>query len=708
MRFGPRLFRASLWLATTSLSLPTAVPAWAQPAPPEDASQAAPPPQTNGDPPSVAGRLSAVSGTVSTHAASQTDWSPATLNTPVTTGDSFWTQPQSSATIEVGGDHFVLNETTELDVSQLGQGEFVGTAAQGEIFVDLPILTQGQSLTLNTPRGAVQIRATGQYDVVAGDSATPTTVTVISGSAQVSGAGVNLTVGANQAATITGTDQLSGTVGPAAPDPFLQAQLNVKALPALPDTCPQQVRYMTGGADLARYGRWQATSDYGQVWYPNDVPADWAPYRDGHWAYVGPWGWTWVDQAPWGFAPFHYGRWVSYGGRWGWVAAAPDAPPDAYPVYAPALVAFVGIGVGITAGLGFGGGYFGGGGGVGWVPLGFREPYRPWYHVSEGYLRNVNRVSVVDVRNITINNIRNVRVDNFANARAATVIPAGAMTRGEALRGVARPLPAAALARATPVVGRLPVTPTAQTPGLTRGEANRFHVALPARPAGAVAPGPAFRPGASLAHPALRPAGGAGGRPGFAGAPGPRFGMPPAGARPGLPPLRPADEARSRPPAVPSRGAPAVPSPGAQAPRRPAPGETARPAGLPPERPAGTPAARPGFAPRPATPASRPAAPEERHLTPPRAPEPRPAAPPRALEPRAPVHTAPPRPAAPRAPEAHAAPRPAPVFHPAPRPVAPPRPAPHPAPAARSAPRPAPPHSAPSHPAPPRRDDHRR
>ena len=24
-----------------------------------------------------------------------------------------------------------------------------------------------------------------------------------------------------------------------------------------------------------------------------------------------PWGWTWVDDAPWGFAPFHYGRWVN-------------------------------------------------------------------------------------------------------------------------------------------------------------------------------------------------------------------------------------------------------------------------------------------------------------------------------------------------------------------------------------------------------------
>jgi hypothetical protein len=38
----------------------------------------------------------------------------------------------------------------------------------------------------------------------------------------------------------------------------------------------------------------------------------------GRWVWVVPWGWTWVDDAPWGFAPFHYGRWV-YVSYWAWV-----------------------------------------------------------------------------------------------------------------------------------------------------------------------------------------------------------------------------------------------------------------------------------------------------------------------------------------------------------------------------------------------------
>ena len=113
--------------------------------------------------------------------------------------------------------------------------------------------------------------------------------------------------------------------------------------------------------------------EYGQVWYPPVSPG-WVPYRQGHWAYVAPWGWTWIDDAPWGFAPFHYGRWVQIGGRWAWTPGAVAVAEP--PVYAPALVAFIGIGAGVALGAALASGS------IGWVPLGPREPFRPWYHAS--------------------------------------------------------------------------------------------------------------------------------------------------------------------------------------------------------------------------------------------------------------------------------------------------------------------------------------
>ena len=76
---------------------------------------------------------------------------------------------------------------------------------------------------------------------------------------------------------------------------------------------------MTGTEELDRHGRWENSPEYGNVWIPTTVSANWAPYRDGRWSWSVQWGWTWIDVAPWGFAPFHYGRWVEWRGRWSWV-----------------------------------------------------------------------------------------------------------------------------------------------------------------------------------------------------------------------------------------------------------------------------------------------------------------------------------------------------------------------------------------------------
>ncbi|MDB5364505.1 MAG: branched-chain amino acid transporter substrate-binding protein, partial [Rhodospirillales bacterium] len=162
----------------------------------------------------------------------------------------------------------------------------------------------------------------------------------------------------------------------------------------------------TGYQDLATYGAWQEEPAYGAVWYPRDVPADWAPYRYGHWRSVAPWGWTWVDDSPWGYAPFHYGRWAYVGNRWGWVPGTYVARP----VWAPALVAFAAV----TAG-----------GPVGWVPLAPREPYRPWYRASPRYLRAVN---VTHVTNVTV--IQRGHPIPYANRSYATAAPQAVFAHG--------------------------------------------------------------------------------------------------------------------------------------------------------------------------------------------------------------------------------------------------------------------------------------
>ncbi len=149
----------------------------------------------------------------------------------------------------------------------------------------------------------------------------------------------------------------------------------------------QSTRYVsaetTGYDALDRYGRWDTLPDSEAVWFPTSVPDDWAPYRFGHWDSIEPWGWTWIDDQPWGFAPFHYGRWINVDGHWGWVPG--DVVP--HPVYAPALVAFVDAPDDSGDGPD-------GGPDVGWFPLGPGDDYAPWYPAGPDYVEASTRRSV--------------------------------------------------------------------------------------------------------------------------------------------------------------------------------------------------------------------------------------------------------------------------------------------------------------------------
>jgi len=221
-------------------------------------------------------------------------------------------------------------------------------------------------------------------------------------------------------------------------------------------------RDVPGYNDLDDNGSWNEEPDYGPVWYPNTVAVGWAPYSYGYWNYVGPWGWTWIGYEPWGFAPFHYGRWAFIGSRWGWC----PGPYYARPIYGPAFVGFLGGGFG-----------FGFGGGIGWFPLGFREPFRPCYHTSSVYFRNIN-INNTRFSNSTFVNNRGANF-NYAyahNTRAVTVASRSNFVSGQAINRGAVRVTAASL-KGAQMSNRASFTPTKQS---AIGAANaRAHVATP-------------------------------------------------------------------------------------------------------------------------------------------------------------------------------------------------------------------------------------
>ena len=371
------------------------------------------------DPPTRVGRMNASEGQVSFQPGGEGDWVQAVPNRPLTTGDNLWSDKDSRAELHVGSTALRIGSETSLTFLDLDDRNMQLRLAQGSLLLRVRHLDDDETMEVDTPNIAFDIQRNGEYRVDVNPDGQATVVEVFEGRGEAVGGGNNYTVVANQQATFTGDEQQLGYDISNLPRPDdLDNWAFERDRREDRDYASNYVsREMTGYEDLDDYGRWSYAANYGPVWVPSGVPAGWAPYRFGHWVWVAPWGWTWVDDEPWGFAPFHYGRWCEINGGWAWV----PGPVVTRPVYAPALVAFVG-----------GGGFsFGGGAGVAWFPLGPGEVYVPGYHVSRTYVNQVNVTNtVVNVTKITNvynnytvnNNVTRITYVNQAAPNAVTAV----------------------------------------------------------------------------------------------------------------------------------------------------------------------------------------------------------------------------------------------------------------------------------------------
>jgi hypothetical protein len=348
------------------------------------------------DPPTRVARLNYVQGAVSFQPAGEQDWLEADINRPLTTGDNLWADKDSRGEIHIGATSIRLSSDTGISFLNLDDRTVQLQLAQGTIEVHLRRLEPGNAFEIDTPNLAFTLAASGEYRIQADPDGNSTAIIVREGAGQVTGAGESYDLTAGQQYIFNGTDQLTFDAQ-AAPEfdnfeDWCQAQDQRENSSA---SARYVSRDVDGYYDLDGNGDWQTDPDYGAVWVPAGVAVGWAPYRYGHWVWIGPWGWTWVGDEPWGFAPYHYGRWAQVrGGYWGWV----PGPVVVRPVYAPALVGFVG-GAGFGVGVGFGSGFSG----VAWFPLGPRDVYIPSYRTSPRYVQNINitNTRVVNVTQVT-------------------------------------------------------------------------------------------------------------------------------------------------------------------------------------------------------------------------------------------------------------------------------------------------------------------
>jgi hypothetical protein len=371
------------------------------------------------DPPGRVARLNYIQGSISFQPGGETDWVQANPNRPLTTGDNLWADRDSRGELHIGSSSIRIAGETGITFLNLDDRTVQIQLAQGSMNVNVRRLDGGDDFEIDTPNLAFTLQRPGEYRVDVDPNGNATIVTVRSGEGEATGGGSDYHMDSGDQATFSGTDSLSYDGGQAGrPDEFDNWCRSRDDREERSQSARYVSRDVIGYDDLDDNGEWRTVPDYGTVWFPTRVAAGWAPYRYGHWAWVAPWGWTWVEDEPWGFAPFHYGRWAEVGGGWCWV----PGPVVVRPVYAPALVVFVG-GPRFSMALSFGGG----GGGVAWFPLGPREVYVPPYRTSERYVQRVNvtntTVNVVNVTNVYNNvNVTNVTYMHQNNVAAVTAV----------------------------------------------------------------------------------------------------------------------------------------------------------------------------------------------------------------------------------------------------------------------------------------------
>jgi hypothetical protein len=343
--------------------------AWSTGPIPDAASQAAPP--YPGEPPAAppelsaraqraaapevpgrAGRLVDFEGPVWLFDTAHARWEEGLRNRALTGGDRVSTGAEGRAEVRIGSTELRLGPRTEVEFIEFTEGRLAWRVATGSLAWRVRRHEIARETEIRAEHVRVRADGPGHYRVDVDDGIP--TVSAWRGALRVDTGDQSVRVGQGQRAEFMRPGPGAGTAvtwSSTARDAFADWVGRDEWRDAQPDSVSAAYvsPEMTGIEDLDRHGRWERHPEFGMVWTPRVVAAGWEPFRHGRWVWHARWGWTWVDAAPWGFAPFHYGRWLLWGGRWCWV----PGPYQARPTFAPALVAWVGspgphVSVGVT------------------------------------------------------------------------------------------------------------------------------------------------------------------------------------------------------------------------------------------------------------------------------------------------------------------------------------------------------------------------
>ena len=294
-------------------------------------------------------RISLIDGEVNLKRFGNQDWERTRLNYPLVEGDTLATGKDSRLEIQVDARNFVrLTANTILRIVTLRDEGIAMSVVEGTAIVRLAKFDRDREyFEIDAPKTTLAAEKTGLYRIDVPREGRVRLTVREEGRARIYSDTSGFTLRDNRSAELVisgdtaGDWELHTAAAPDGIDNWVNDRERYLAQRMRHDV-KYYDEYVWGAEDLAAYGDWSYSDEFGWIWRPHSTVlasyTDWAPYRYGHWTWCPPYGWTWVGYEPWGWAPYHYGRWVYHNNYWAWVPRSKFHRKRSW--WRPALVAF--------------------------------------------------------------------------------------------------------------------------------------------------------------------------------------------------------------------------------------------------------------------------------------------------------------------------------------------------------------------------------
>ncbi len=363
-------------------------------------------------------------------------WEKATNNLPLAEGDELTTSSDARLEIEFDNhNHLRLANNSYLKITTLRDGGIAVSLPQGTLNLRVSQFDKdSEFFEIDAPKTTVAVQKEGMYRIDSGDASSSEIrlTTTEKGEARIysGNSGFTLKNGRSARLYLSGNFEGEWETGDASRyvDEFDTWSLDRDAAIAKRQRDSNVDKYydneITGADQLNEYGQWIYTRKYGYVWKPYSSSvssySNWSPYRYGHWRWFPPYGWTWVNDESWGYATYHYGRWVWDNNNWYWSPYGRNRWRRSW--WSPALVVVT-----------YSGGYYC------WYPL----PYHYNYYNYNAYYYN-NNTTIINNNTTIINNNSTTRQDGIKENPAVDVPPnavvgANANEFGKIVKGFTNP-----------------------------------------------------------------------------------------------------------------------------------------------------------------------------------------------------------------------------------------------------------------------------